>query len=257
MTDWSGAEYAERSALQRAAVTDALGALSVHPGMRVVDIGCGDGYLTRALAARAPGGLVVGLDASPRMIATAHAAASPGAAGPVFAVADARDLPVAPGFDLVVSFNALHWVPEQQRALAAIGAVLKPGGVAVVQMVCAGGRASVESTAMTVCSRERWSRWFEGFAAPFVHVEPDVYRDLAAEEGLVQEDRTVSDLNWDFGSRDAFLRWCAMGMTAWTDRLPPGARDDFVAELVAAYEPVAGRAGLFRYTQMRATLRRD
>ena len=67
---------------------------------------------------------------------------------------------------------------------------------------------------------------------------------------------TVADREWDFGSRDQFERWCAVCSTAWTDRLPIEDRDRFVGDEVRAYEPVAGRQGLFRFTQMRATLRR-
>jgi trans-aconitate 2-methyltransferase len=47
-----------------------------------------------------------------------------------------------------------------------------------------------------------------------------------------------------------------VGTTAWTDRLDTGERDRFVAELVEAHQPIAGRAGLFRFMQMRAELRR-
>lgn len=258
MTDWSGAEYARRSALQRAMVSEALDTLDVTADAQVLDVGCGDGFLTAALAARTPDGFVLGADASPRMIATAHRSAARGTAGPVFVVADARDLPVRGGsFDLVVSFNALHWVADQRRALAEIAAALRPGGRAVVQVVCASARKSLEATAMAVCRRPRWSSWFDGFVAPFVHVDPQRYGALAAAAGLALDELTVTDRRWNFGSREVFAQWCAMGTTAWTDRLPAQNRGGYVAELVDAYEPVAGAAGVFRYAQMRAALRRQ
>ena len=47
-----------------------------------------------------------------------------------------------------------------------------------------------------------------------------------------------------------------MGSTAWTDRLPAQNRAAFVADQVQAYERVAGRQGLFKFTQMRALLHR-
>jgi trans-aconitate 2-methyltransferase len=126
-----------------------------------------------------------------------------------------------------------------------------------VQVVCASARTSLEATAMAVCRRPRWAPWFEGFAAPFVHVDPHRYGDLAAAAGLALDGLTVTDRTWNFGSREAFAQWCAMGTTAWTDRLPPQDRDGYVAALVDAYEPVAGAAGVFRYAQMRAALRRQ
>jgi trans-aconitate 2-methyltransferase len=97
---------------------------------------------------------------------------------------------------------------------------------------------------------------FDGFAAPFVHVEADAYGELAASAGLSLTNLTVTDHDWDYGSRSGFRQWCAVGTTAWTDRLPVEDRGLFVDALVDAYEPVAGGTALFRFTQMRAELRR-
>jgi trans-aconitate 2-methyltransferase len=256
MTDWSGRDYADVSGLQRAMITEALGRLDLADDERVLDIGCGDGFLTRAAAAQVPHGYAVGADASPRMIATARAAVEPGVSGPWFLVADARRLPFGRCFDVVVSFNALHWVPEQGEALSQIAAVLEPGGRAVIQAVCAGERTSLEAAAMTLTRAAQWAPRFEGYTAPFVHVDPLSYGDLAATAGLTLEHLTVTDREWDFGSRELFERWCTVGTGAWTDRLPVSERAEFVAALVDDYESIAGQPGLFRYTQMRAELRR-
>ncbi len=257
MTDWSGSDYIAVSSLQRAMIDEALGVLFFEPGARVLDIGCGDGFLTRAVAAQVgDGGLVVGADVSQRMIGAAHGAGAVNDAGPWFVVADARALPIS-GVDAVVSFNALHWVPAQREALTQIARALRRGGTAVIQMVCAGTRPSIEDTAMRVAAQPRWSRWFGEFSAPFVHVEPDRYAELAASAGLTVDELSVTDREWDFGSRETFTRWCAVGSTAWTDRVPTGERDDFVADQVRAYEQISGRPGLFRFTQMRARLHRQ
>jgi SAM-dependent methyltransferase len=73
VTDWSGHDYAEISSLQRAMAAEAVAALAFKPNDRVLDVGCGDGYITRSVAAMVPGGCAVGLDASPRMVAAALA----------------------------------------------------------------------------------------------------------------------------------------------------------------------------------------
>jgi trans-aconitate 2-methyltransferase len=256
MTDWSGRDYAEISSLQRAMAAEAITALKFADNDRVLDVGCGDGFLTRAVAGMVPDGTAVGVDASPRMIAAAQTGGQPTPSGPWFVVADARRLPFAESFDAVMSFNALHWVPDQRRALAEIASVLRPSGRVLIQVVCAGQRTSLEGVTMTVCRSPRWARWFDGFVAPFVHVDPARYGDLAALAGLTLEDLTVTDREWDFGSRDELQRWCSVGSTAWTDRLPAQDRMRFIADQVRAYEPIAGRPGLFRFTQMRALLHR-
>lgn len=256
VTEWSGADYSRLSGLQRTMITEAMAGLHFRGTDRVLDIGCGDGFLTRAIADMVPEGMVFGADRSHGMIATAAGSAARRASGPWFVIADARRLPFAECFDAAVSFNALHWVPEQARALRQIAAVLKPDGRLVVQVVCAGTRPSLEAVTMQLCRDARWSAWFEGFDAPYAHVDPEEYGELAAEAGLVLDDAHVTDREWDFGSREAFQHWSAMGSTAWTDRLPEDRRGPFIAEQVRAYEPLAGAPGVFRYMQMRARLHR-
>lgn len=257
VTEWSGEDYVKISGLQRSLIDEARACLNLGESDRVLDVGCGDGYLTRAIAQMVPHGFVAGVDRSRRMIATADAAqASPNGTA-WFVVADARLLPFCEFFDLVVSFNALHWVTEQRQALSQIAAVLRPGGRTMIQVVCAGEPKSLETVAMETTRDPRWADRFDGFAAPFVHVDPGDYGRLAASAGLTLENLTVTDREWDYGSRNAFGEWCAVGTTAWTDRLAPQDREQFVDELVTAYEVVVGTPGLFRFKQMRAELRRQ
>jgi SAM-dependent methyltransferase len=90
-------------------------ALAPRPGESLLDIGCGTGYFTRALAARVSGP-VTGVDLNPDWIRYARGRDPvPGR----YAVADAQALPFADGaFDLIVSVTALGFIPDQRAALA-------------------------------------------------------------------------------------------------------------------------------------------
>jgi ubiquinone/menaquinone biosynthesis C-methylase UbiE len=95
---------------------------------RVLDVGCGTGYLLRRLAARAPSALeLTGIDAAPEMIEVAEAAATDGRLR--FATGTAERLPMHEGaFDLVVSTTSFdHWA-DQQAGLAQCARVMAPGG---------------------------------------------------------------------------------------------------------------------------------
>ena len=102
---------------------DAFFALLPPAGGRVLEVGCGEGRVTRDLTAR--GEAVTAIDASPTLVAAASAR-DPGGS---YAVAVAEALPFADAsFDLVIAYNVLMDVADMPRAIAEIGRVLAPGG---------------------------------------------------------------------------------------------------------------------------------
>ena len=250
VTDWDGAAYRRVNSLQHWLADRAKARLDLDGVTSLLDVGCGDGAITASIAAQLPGARVVGLDPSPRMIAVAAAD------GPEFVVGDVLALPYTDDFDAVVSFNALHWVADQRRALTAIARALHDPGRALLVFVCDGDRPSVEDIATQVTRTERWARHFAGFTAPYAHPDPDAWGPLAAECGFVVDELAVDDLTWDFGSAEAFRDWCAVGFGGWTDRLSPADAETLVAEVAAAYADVSGSDRLFRFLQLTARLRR-
>jgi ubiquinone/menaquinone biosynthesis C-methylase UbiE len=111
-----------------------LAALSgAEAGDRVLDVGCGTGYLTRHMAtAVGPQGAVTGVDPSPTVLAYARRKSQSGRGAPCTyqeGIAEALDLPDA-SFDTVVTSLMLHHLPEELRpvALGEMCRVLRPGG---------------------------------------------------------------------------------------------------------------------------------
>jgi SAM-dependent methyltransferase len=120
----------------------ALQMLEIGPGDTVLDVACGPGNFTRAFADAAGDGLVVGLDASPTMLAQA-ARQRPGD-GVEYVRASATDLPFRDGsFDAVCCFAALYLIEDPLRAVAEIARVVAPGGrVALLSSVARGPLAA-------------------------------------------------------------------------------------------------------------------
>jgi SAM-dependent methyltransferase len=109
--------------------------LAPRSGERILDLGCGDGVLTRRL--HDAGAQVIGVDSSPEMVAAACLL------GLDARVMDATALPFEREFDAVFSNAALHWIPDAAAVIAGVARALKPGGRFVGEFGGAGNVAEM------------------------------------------------------------------------------------------------------------------
>lgn len=117
---WDAKDYARVGGFVAELGTAALDLLDPRPGERILDVGCGEGTLTRKLIDR--GATVLGIDNSAEMIEAARA-------GGVDAVLlSAEDMQFFAEFDAAFSNATLHWVLSKEQAARAIFRALKKGG---------------------------------------------------------------------------------------------------------------------------------
>jgi 2-polyprenyl-6-hydroxyphenyl methylase/3-demethylubiquinone-9 3-methyltransferase len=105
-----------------------LDGLKAHaaPGARVLDAGCGGGFLTNALAAA--GYAAAGVDRSRASLAQARARDATGTAS--YHAGDLVGLPFPDGaFDAVCAMDVLEHIEALDRAVAELARVLRPGGL--------------------------------------------------------------------------------------------------------------------------------
>ncbi|QLH38643.1 MAG: methyltransferase domain-containing protein [Defluviicoccus sp.] len=132
---WDPERYARTAAFVPEFGREVVELLAPQPGERILDLGCGDGVLMQALVDA--GAEVVGVDASPDMVAAACAR------GFDARVADGQQLPFEAEFDAVFSNAALHWMGNLPAAIGSVRRALKPGGRFVAEMGGEGNVASV------------------------------------------------------------------------------------------------------------------
>lgn len=125
--------YTRRLASALAEVADLQATLG-PPGARILDVGCGGGWSTIALARAYPEATLVGLDIDLPSIEAARAAATrEGLSDRVhFVVAEGEALPDGEPFDAAFAFECLHDMPRPVEVLAAIRAGVRPGGAVVI-----------------------------------------------------------------------------------------------------------------------------
>ncbi len=155
-------------------------------GQRVLDAGCGDGYLARFLASR--GAQVTGIDISPRLIEAARQRDPDGRIG--YRVADlSRPQPdLAGSFDAAASYLVLNDLPGYQGFIATLGAALKPGGRLVLALSNPYGgvvRKQVADYFDSGATHRYRNLWTIGIKTYYHHQTLEEYFEAFAAAGLV------------------------------------------------------------------------
>jgi ubiquinone/menaquinone biosynthesis C-methylase UbiE len=109
----------------------------LQPGMRLLDVGCGPGSITRGLAERLAPGQVMGLDLSPEALAAARQdAIARGLANLQYERGSVYDLPFPDAsFDVVFAHQVLQHLREPRAALREMLRVVRSGGLVAVRDV--------------------------------------------------------------------------------------------------------------------------
>ncbi len=126
---WNPDKYHQFQIQRSTPFYDLLELVEVRPNLRVVDLGCGTGKLTRHLADSLPGSKVLGLDASPQMLERTGEYARPGLR---FELGNQAKLDGE--WDLIFSNAALHWSDNHEELIPYLFSHLNSGGQIAVQV---------------------------------------------------------------------------------------------------------------------------
>jgi demethylmenaquinone methyltransferase / 2-methoxy-6-polyprenyl-1,4-benzoquinol methylase len=148
-------------------------ATRLAPGELALDVACGTGGLTRALARLQPGATVFGADFSQEMVRRAL-----NGGGPVYLAADALRLPFGDGsLDVVTISFGLRNLPDPDQGLRELRRVLRPGGRV---LVCEFSRPTAPVFSQAY---DRYLVRMLPAAARWISSDPEAYQYLARSIG--------------------------------------------------------------------------
>ncbi len=225
MQSWNPAAYAEVGSFVPTLGAGVLEWLAPQPGERILDLGCGDGQLTAKIAAC--GAQVVGVDASPAMIASAQAK------GIDARVANAEALPFLAEFDAVFSNAALHWVRDQDAMLAGVHRALKQGGRFVAEMGGHGNVAAILVALMAVLERHGFGGKEDGVN---YYPTPQSYRARLERHGFHVEEIQLIPRPTPLSA--GMAAWLVTFRSGILGSIPEELRSTVVEETVALLRPV-------------------
>jgi trans-aconitate methyltransferase len=220
--------------------------LAPQRGEQVLDLGCGDGVLTKKLVAA--GCRVIAVDSSAEQIAAARARGLDARRG------RAETLPFKAEFDAVFSNAVLHWIRDAEAVIASVHRALKPGGRFVAEL---GGVGCVQSVRLALIDAAT-RRGLDGAALdPWFFPTEAAYRALLEAHGFTVHGITLfqrpTPLPGDITD------WLETFAQPFLGAVPAGDRHAFVQDVRDAVQPAlfdASRGWTADYVRLRFDARK-
>jgi trans-aconitate 2-methyltransferase len=234
---WDTTQYLRFGGERARPFFDLLGRVGAQEPGLVVDMGCGPGNLTAALAERWPSATVVGVDNSSEMIEAARVHDAPGLS---FVRDDVKHWKPQAVPDVIISNAVLQWVPGHLELLARWAGWLADGGWLAIQVP---GNFDQPAYAIMreLTSGARWRPLLANAALNRQAADPAQYAELLAGAGCEVDAWETIYLHILHGE-DPVLEWYkGTGLRPVLAALDAGQEAEFLAEyaerLRAAYPP--------------------
>jgi len=222
---WNPEKYHLFQSQRSAPFDDLLELVDVRPGLRVVDLGCGTGELTRRLADSLPGSDVLGLDSSPQMLERAGEHVRPG-----LRFERGNQAELGGEWDLIYSNAALQWSENHEQLVPRLFNRLAAGGQIAVQMP-SNHNSTAHLTIIEVARREPFASALSGWTRQSPVLPIEAYAEMLfreeAQEILVFEKVYPHVLE----NADAIVDWISgTALVPYFERLD-SLKDDFVSAI--------------------------
>lgn len=223
---WDPQAYQQHGGFVHGLAGGVLEWLDAKPGEYILDLGCGDGQLSKRIVAS--GASVLGVDTSAEMISAARDRWIEAEQ------ASAESLPFGNGvFDAVFSNAALHWVQNQDAMLDEVHRVLKPGGRFVAEMGGHGNIAAIRVALTAILLQNGIGDCEDGVN---YYPTPESYSRRLERHGFKVEQMSLIPRPTPLpdGGMSAWLRTFRRGVL---EAVPETLREKVVEETVALLKP--------------------
>jgi trans-aconitate 2-methyltransferase len=235
MASWDSEQYLKFANERTQPSIDLVTRIALDSPARIVDLGCGPGNSTAAVARRWPQAAFTGVDHSPAMLATARRdfPSWRWLESDLAAWAEANTAP----YDLVFSNAAYQWVPDHASLLPRLWASVAPGGALAFQVP----HTLAEPHQQSIREVAAAPAWSARFVRPPVswHVEaPGFYYDVLAPRAS-RIDLWLTDYVHVLPGPEAIVEWYhGTGLRPFLEQLPDDpTRQGFLADYLAALIP--------------------
>lgn len=210
--------------------TKLISSLQLKGNESILDLGCGDGILTKLLSSLVPEGYVLGIDASFGMIEKAEQSKNDNLR---FRHMDINEMDFDNEFDVLFSNAALHWVKDHNKLLKNTYAALKPNGIAVWNFAGEGNCETFYRVMRKKINDDKYKEYFADFEWPWFMPSKAEYEALTEYIGFSEV--TISEENADryFANADEMIRWIDQpSLVPFMQYVPDNIKKDLRNEVV-------------------------
>lgn len=177
---WNANNYNTYKSERSLPFFDALNLVVKKPGLKVIDLGCGDGEFTNILSDYLDNAEIIAIDSSLNMLEKAFRLEKPGLQFLVKRIEE--QLNSEAKWDLIFSNAALHWVKDHPALFKQLKEKIVPGGQLVVQMPCQNQNMS-NRLMKEVAVQEPFSKFFSASELHSPVLDAETYCELVYELG--------------------------------------------------------------------------
>ena len=233
---WNPEDYAKNSDAQLKWARSLTQDIDLQQYQSILDVGCGDGKITADFARRIPKNRIVGVDASPEMIAYAKNK-YPISEYPnlTFDSIDARSLEFQQEFDLVFSNATLHWVDNHRAFLKGANQALKEKGRLIISCGGKGNAAQILDTFAELTANSAWQAYFKDFYNPYFFYGLEDYQTWLKESGFKVKRLELVPKDMTHQGKLGLAGWIRTTWMPFTKHVPEARRDEFIDRFVELY----------------------
>jgi trans-aconitate 2-methyltransferase len=202
-SDWNPEQYARFRGERAQPFFDLMALVQPRPRLRIVDLGCGTGELTRELHVHLDAWQTLGIDSSPAMLAKAAAFAGDGLR---FEERDIAAFSAEGEYDLVFSNAALQWLPDHEALVRRLVAALTDRGQIAVQVPANVDHPS-HVTAFALAGESPFREALGGYARQWPVLAPERYAALLHDLGFRQQHVRLQVYGHELESRETVVEW--------------------------------------------------
>jgi len=202
--EFDGKKYKKAATHQKEWGNKLISKLELQGNEKILDLGCGDGFLTVELAKRVPQGFVLGIDSSQGMLEIAQNNKKDNLE---FLLMDINKIDLSKKFDIIFSNATLHWVKDHYRLWQKIFTLLNDNGLVCFNFAADGNCSNLLKITRKLIKLPEYRVFFDKFEWPWFMPRLKDYKIILNNFNFSKLEIWEENADRFFPNKKALIAW--------------------------------------------------